>query len=233
MAAVVERLIASSNVCDNRKGSDLNELLVLSRERWRNRCRVVQLGSTPEGGLAIVCQLQVAGLTWSDGQAVRRDAFRCTIGIANTYPMSMPDVRFLDPVPWCGHVVHRDSLPEASGLPPQLQDYLRQGHGRCCYLRSSQWTPAKGTLVIVLWQVSRLIAFGKGWAEAASLNPAARDHALRLARQPGRLPLGKPLPCPRIVDSQSVRVAPADGTLTNDGDIEWGNTIEEATHDWS
>jgi hypothetical protein len=47
----------------------------------------------------------------------------------------------------------------------------------------------------LLWQISRVLG-GRVFGERFSLNNAARDHYLRLARD-GQLPLGEPLPLPR------------------------------------
>ncbi len=230
---IIERLLASENVCDNRKGNDLNELLILSHKRWRDMFHILRVGSTPEGALAVVCRLQATGLIWSGGQAVRHDSFHCVVGITNSYPLSMPSVQFLEPVPWCGHVVHKDFLPEVSTLSAQWHEYLRQGHGRCCYLRSSQWSPATGTLAIVLWQVSRLVTLSKEWAESVSLNPAARDYALRLIREDGRLPLGESLPYPHDIVSEIAQSNfAAEGLLEGD-DIDWSDENEEVARDAS
>ena len=58
MEEIIGQLMASENVCDNRKGVDLTQLLTLSRGRWRGRFGILRLGSTPEGGLAVVCALE-------------------------------------------------------------------------------------------------------------------------------------------------------------------------------
>jgi hypothetical protein len=179
---VIGRLLASTNACDNRKGIDLRELLTLSRGRWRNRLEILQLGSTPERALVTVCRLQLAGLGWSDGQPTRQDSFVCAVSIPSCYPLSLPGAQFLGAIPWCGHVVHKDFLPEESRLPSHLQEYLRLGHGKCCYMRSSQWMPDACTLAIVLWQVSRLVTLEKSYGEPASLNPTGRGERPIAAR---------------------------------------------------
>jgi len=221
--AIIERLTASENVCDNRRGADLQELLTLSRGPWRERFEILRFASMEEGALAVVCRLSVTGLVCRDGQPVRHGAFVCALGIPNSYPLAPPTVQFLGTIPWCGHVVHKDFLPEVSQLPPFLQEYLRQGHGRCCYVRSSQWRADVGTLAIALWQVSRLVSFDKTRGEVASLNPMARDYARRLAEDGGSVPLGPPLPYPRVDDLEQVgATAVAETPRTVEGDdVEW------------
>lgn len=230
---IIDRLSASRNVCDNRKAADLRELIALAGGAWRGCFEILRFGSMPEGGLAIVCRLKVAGLIWSNGQPVPHDTFVCALGIPNSYPLAAPTVQFLGTVPWCGHVVHRDFLPDASHLPSYLQEYRRLGHGRCCYVRSSQWRPDTGTFAVVLWQVSRLVSLAKGQGEAGSLNPAARDHAQRLATEGGSLPLGRALPYPREDDLERVAAA-AVGEFSrqgNEDDVEWVTEDRETSRD--
>jgi hypothetical protein len=92
-------------------------------------------------------------------------------------------------------VVSLSHAPEAAGLPPELQEFLRRGaEGACCYLKSSQWSAnASLGLPFVFWQLSRLLVFENIHGERASLNPIARDWAIR---HESELPLGPPLPWP-------------------------------------
>ena len=228
-ADIVQRLVASKNVCDQRKGADLQELVALSRGPWGSRVEVLEFGSLPEGGLAVVCRLSVPGLIWSEGQPIRHGDFVCVLGIPNSYPLAPPTVQFLGAIPWCGHVVHKDSMPDVSQLPAFLQEYRRQGHGRCCYIRSSEWRADIGNLAIVLWQVSRLVSLAKDWGEIASLNPSARDYRQRLAEQTGRLPLGHPLPYPweESVGQIGAAALAASPQTSPDEDVEWTAKEEE------
>lgn len=234
MEEIIGQLMASENVCDTRKAVDLTQLLTLSRGRWRDRFGILRMGSTPEGGLAVVCGLEAAGLIWSGDAPVDHGSFICAVSIQNNYPLCVPGVQFLRPVPWCGHVVHKDFLPEASWLPAHLQGYLRQGHGRCCYVRSSQWGSDTGSLAIALWQVSRLVTLTKEHGESGSLNPTARDYALRLGEEGGRLPLGPPLPYPHDDGAEAadtVVVAAAAAPDEDAADIEWIDRKEEPDPD--
>lgn len=221
---IIDQLLRSENVCDERKGSDLKQLVQLMEGRWAGRFNILRTAGTLERSLLIVCRLGVSGLIWAGNRPIPNDDFVCTAAIPNYYPLSQPDVRFIGKIPWCCHVVHKDFLPNTTELPADLHEYLRQGDGNCCYMRSSQWSPS-ATLALVFWQVSRLLTFGKSQGEAGSLNPAARDHMLRLTRQGDQLPLGDPLPYPyddSMEDSQKISVEPA---CVNDDeadeDVEW------------
>ena len=72
----------------------------------------------------------------------------------------------------------------------------------------------------------------EGQGEAVSLNPAARDYALRLAGEQGRLPLGAPLPYPHDDGGEGNANANA-FEEDEDDDVEWTNENEEATQDVS
>jgi len=228
---IVKQLLASENVCDQRKGRDLQQLLQLSQGSWRSRFEVLGARTTTDRSLVILCRLQVVGLIWSGDKPVSNNTFICALGIPNNYPLSKPWVKFLGQIPWCCHVVHRDFVPDSKGLPANLQEYLRQGAGNCCYTRTSQWTPSV-TLAIVIWQVSRLLTFSKVWGEAGSLNLAARDYALRTAKEGKiRLPLGEPLAYPHDkypFDGEEVFLDETAQDSETEEDIEWVIQPEES-----
>lgn len=228
---IVQQLLASENVCDQRKGRDLQQLLQLSHGLWRSRFEILGVRTTSDRSLVILCRLQVVGLIWSGDNPVKYNTFICAVGIPNNYPLSKPWIKFLGQIPWCCHVVHQDFVPDTKGLPANLQEYLRQGAGNCCYTRTSQWTPSL-TLAVVIWQVSRLLTFSKVWGEAGSLNLAARDYALRSAKEGKiQLPLGEPLTYPHDEHPFDGEEAFLNGA-TQDGetgeDIEWDIQLEDS-----
>jgi hypothetical protein len=218
LALILHVLTMSANVCDRRKVRDLRGLEAFCRGPWRDRFEIVKAGSMPDRSLGMVCALRANGLVWANGAPQAHDIFAFVLGLPPNYPVAIPSVRFLDPVPWSPHVVHADFLPPLNGLPAEFQEYVRQGHGHCCYLRTFQWTPdaATHTLATVAWQISRILTLSKSWAEVNSLNLVARDHALRLARE-GAVPLGAPLPCPTAPPD----AAAADDEDGEDPDVEW------------
>jgi len=226
---IVNQLLASENICDKRKGSDLLELLQLSRSLWQGRFDIVGIGgSAQERALVIVCAIQATGLIWADGGPKRHNKFICTLGIPHNYPLSKPNVRFLRDIPFCCHVVHREFVPEAKRLSSRLYEYLRNGEGCCCYIQSADWTPSL-TLSIVLWQVSQLLTFAKSHGEAGSLNPAARDYMQRCIEN--KLPLGKSLPYPH---DQVEILRPLHKKVKGKQDIEWiSEKFDEVAYDAS
>ena len=195
-------------------------LRVLGRVLWANRFEILGFGGRPDGALSMLCRLRATGLIWQ-GEPGPHDTFTFTVDIPRYYPLSPPGIRFVEPVPFCPHVVHEQFLPAMEHVPPEFQAYLRAGgHGNCCYLRSSQWSsdPATHDLAIVVWQLSRVVTLGKAVGEVQSLNPRARDHALRLA-QADRLPLGKSLPYPSD-HGEETQTTPCADEFAED-DIAW------------
>jgi len=227
---VVGQLLASKNGSDRRKGNDFSTLMNLGLGQWQGRFELLGFASGPRRYLAGICAMQADGLVWSAGQPTPNSTWLFTIGVAPNYPKIMPVVGFQRPMCWCPHVVHRDFLPRADGLPPELQEYLREGEGHCCYMRSEDWAADAAThnLAIVVWQVSRILTLSKWWGEVNSLNKAARDHALRL-KEEGRLPLGRPLAMPQLGWHEEGSVETATGVAQGDedDDIEWCETQKE------
>lgn len=225
---IVNRLLRSPSVCDQRKALDLQNLLALGAGRWKGRFAVVQFAGMADQALGVVCSLKVPGLVWSGGAPAPWDTWLFVLVIPHNYPLSPPSVQFLDrTLPWCSHVVHRDFLPEApADLPPEFQALIREGSGHTCLLRRGDWSPAAAShnCAVVVWLLSRVISLNKTHAEAASLNKAARDYTLRLERE-GRLPLGEPLPYPDpgAGPGEGWVEARADGGPATGGDIEWSD----------
>lgn len=212
MEGVIGRLLASASHCDKRKGVDLGGLLELARGAWQGRFGVLGFAAATRGALAAVCALSgTRSLVRADELG---DAFRFALVIPPRYPLSMPHVQFLDPVPFSPHVVHPESLPDPAGLPAELQGYIRQGVGYMCYLKADQWNAARGSLALAVWQVSRILS-GRVHGESASLNRAARDYLLRMrAAGDQRIVLGPPLSYPIDLKRPAVAASP-------NGDIEW------------
>jgi hypothetical protein len=195
-ADVIERCLASPNACDQRKGADLDHLAAQARHGWDRRFAIEGFAAAARLSLTALCRLHVHGLASLNGRVGPQECFRFALAIPHRYPLSLPVVKFVGDIPYSPHVVHRDFMPESAGLPPELQEYLRMGEGYCCYLRSSQWSiDLSSNLALVVWQVSRLLTLDKVFGEMGSLNPSARDYALRL-RDEGKTPLGPSLPYP-------------------------------------
>jgi len=204
---VIRQLLASDSVCDLRKGNDLARLHTLSQGPWAGRFAFLGFGGNPDGSFTMLCRVHTTGLVWQ-GEALPHDVFTFAAVISRYYPLSLPRIKFADPVPYCPHVVHKEFLPPMAHVPTEFQEYVRKGgHGNCCYLRASQWSSDSAThnLAVVAWQVSRVLTLGKAFGEAQSLNPAARDHARRLAED-HRLPLGDSLPYPHDDEQQQPTV---------------------------
>lgn len=222
---VAGRYLASANTSDQRKGHDLAVLRRLAAGLWAGRFAVPACGSGPGRELVLLCRMGATGLIWSGERAVRHDDFAFAMLVPHTYPLAMPQVRFVQVVPFNPHVVHREHLPALGHLSAELQAYLRQGHdGVCCYLRSAQWSPDTScNLALVVWQVSRILTGKARHGEVNSLNPAARDEMLRLAEEK-KLPLGDPLAYPHEEDAaeegETPEAEPAFAFAEGE-DIEW------------
>jgi hypothetical protein len=176
---VTERLAASGNVCDQRKGRDLEELLELSETIWRDRFSLEGFLSGARRMLLAVCTFTgVRSFIW-EGKPGMAERFRFVIGMTPDYPLSLPAIKFQEPIPYSPHVVHPAFLPDdLAGLSGELQEYLRNGRGCMCYVHSQQWSPTTDSLAIACWEASRILA-GRFHAEAGSLNQSARDFMLR------------------------------------------------------
>jgi hypothetical protein len=151
--------------------------------------------------------------------------------VPHSYPLSVPAVRFTGAVPHCPHIVHASFLSNTAGMPSELQQFLRLGHGYCCYIRAAQWSSdISYCLALVIWQVSRILVLDKVFGEAVSLNASARDCALRL-REEGKTPLGLPLPHPALRRSPDSHASPthveAKRLDSDNDDIDW---IEDGNH---
>lgn len=229
LGPIAAQFLASPNLIDQRKGRDLEELAALGRGAWKDRFQVLRCGSGPERSLIVVAAVLARGLVWEGNRPRPHDAFVLALIVPHTYPLSPVEVRFLDggaagagvTVPFNPHVVHRDHPPDMTGLPPDLQAHLRDGHGACCYVRHSQWSAdASNSLAAVVWQVSRVLT-GLVFGEAHSLNPSARDVMLRMGAE-GRLPLGPALPYPHAgSELPAAAEASAAAGGAEDADIQW------------
>ena len=227
--AVLRGLEQSPNVCDQRKLHDLLQLQALGAGMWHGVCGLLCFAPAADRCLLAICGLRVAGEVWSPVESRPVPCREWVLGLAipHRYPLSGPGVLFLPPaVPFNSHVVHA-SFPAATDLSAELQEFMRNGHGHCCYLRKAEWSrdAATHTLAAVVWQVSRILTLSKIYAEANSLNRAARDHALRLTAA-GQTPLGPALPCPYQAPpgvGTSGAGAAAGVLLGDDGpdDVEW------------
>ena len=221
---VIQSLLQSEDVRDERKALDIQYLDSLSKGQWRERFEVIDFAHAQARALAVICLLRTAGLVWAGNGPARQDAFVFALVLPHTYPLSPPTVRFLKTVPWCCHVVHESFLPEAADLPPDLQAYLREGHGHCCFMKGNEWTSdvAVNNLATVVRQVSRIVSLATWHGELNSLNPTALDHAQRM-RKRGELPLGPALPYPREDGGQD---AAGDGAAPD------GDGVEEEAVEW-
>jgi len=218
---VVQRLLASANVCDQRKGRDLAQLLDLSRGPWAGRFQVLGFRPGPDRSLGVVCLMRANGLLRSGAQPEPLDTWFFVLAVPHSYPLAAPVARFIRAIPYCGHVVHPRFLPDLTRLPAELQEHLREGAGHVCWVRSGQWTAdASNSLAVAVWHVSRLITFAKSHGEAGSVNPSARDYALREA-EAGRLPLGPPLPYPLENGAPGAADCTAATDEAGDDDVEW------------
>jgi hypothetical protein len=219
---IIDALGASANACDQRKSVDLGELLALGDGVWRGRFALTGFQQGPERSLVALCQLRTPGLVWSGNRAVEHDDFHFALCIPHRYPLAMPIVRFLPPIPYSPHVVLAAHLPEMTGLPASLQEYIRAGEGNCCFMLSSQWDARRSTLAMVVFQISRVVSFTKIHGEVSSLNHVARDTALRLQRE-GRLPLGMCLPYPQETEGAGAEPAAPGGAIEDDIEVVEGS----------
>jgi hypothetical protein len=193
---VIRQLRESTNVCDQRKGHDLEEVVTLTRTAWADRLTVCGFLKGARRSLLAVCSLTgTKGLVWEGAPAVA-DRFRFVAGMNPDYPLSLPFFKFLTPaIPWNPHCVHPAFVPgDTAGLPAEMQAYLREGQGNLCYIQWHQWNAKNDSLAVAIWDMSRILS-GRFHAEAASLNHAARDYMLR--GECG-VELGPPLPYPRF-----------------------------------
>lgn len=223
--SLAARLMASPNVCDQRKGRDLARLQQLSTGVWRGSFTLQAAAPLGEHRvIALAGRLGVQSLAWNGQEPYPHDRWTVLIGLEHHYPLAMPQVRFVgEPIPYNPHVMHRDHVPDEATIPAELRHFLvqlREGYdGGCCYMASAQWeTSPEFDLAMVLWQVSRILTGVRIHGEQAALNNHARDSYLRLADQ-GRLPLGPALPVP-----SAATVAPAEqqaDPVEEDGIMEW------------
>lgn len=189
-------LAESSNPRDSREGTEI-DLLEPCPDEWRGRF-ALRGGTSARGGLGLLMDLVADGAIWTpNGPSPHRD-WQMLIIFPDHYPISQASVLFVDPVPFQTNTCHRDCLPDAARLDPEYHEFVRRGHGSCCYMSRSDWSTDFTThnLALVVWQLSRLITYSTFRGEGrATLNSKAFDHAMRL-RDQGRLPLGPPLPFP-------------------------------------
>ena len=187
----IAALAASSNVCDQAKAGNIDEMRSLLAGRWRDRVELLAVRSRPEDrSLVIVLRIHARGRAYDPAAgAVPADQFVVAIALPHNFPLVMPEVCFLGPdVPWSAHVVHRHA-PVPSSLSPEERAFIRRGHGHCCFI--DHWRRDM-TLAQVVWQLSRIIT-GKLHGERGNFNRAARDEAFE---NPERLPWGPALPYP-------------------------------------
>lgn len=205
---VIERLLESPSVCDQRKSGDLQTLKELAEGPWSGRLVLLGVDCGRQRSMDVVVQLDVPGLVWRGRPEPHRN-WTMILAVPHNYPLALPDVRFAGPaVPYCSHVIHREFLPDENGLPPELRQFVeavRAGRdGACCYLRHSQWSPlTTHNLAMVVWQVSRILSGTRLFGERGSLNRHANDHYQQL-KDTDKLPLGPALPVPfsDLVDGQ-------------------------------
>ena len=199
--SVIQRLVASPNVCDQRKGRDIGMLQELGQRAWAGRLAPMGIHPGPGGrSFFVVGRLRTAGLAWRNGEPQQNSIWTMALEVQASYPLVMPGCVFVGQEnPYNPHVTHRSFIPDAAGLPPVLQQYLRtlrEGgrDGVCCYARSTEWkSDASHHLALIVWQCSRILCGARLWGERGSLNNDARDYYLRLGRE-GKLPLGPALP---------------------------------------
>lgn len=234
----MKRIIAlaerSGDPKQQRVATEIANLHALSRGSWRGRVEIVDFAGGEDRSLIMVTRLWAAGSVWRDGTVEVRDAdWLLAVGLSPTFPLVMPTVQFLRPLPFNPHVVDRQFLPEPARLSSELQQWLRsEGHGgQMCYLASSQWSPDIEThnLTLVFWQASRVLTLARVHGESVSLNQPARDWCLRM-RDEGRLPLGPALPIPIEVGERLVLPDREDRAFGEQGeDIEWLETTKRDT----
>ena len=213
---IVERLTASDNLDDQRKGSDIAEVLRLSQDIWKGRLDILDFAAGENRSLVVDFRMITPGLIWDGGHPIPHDLFHLKVALQHNYPAFQPSFRFEGKVPWSMHVVHKQFIPDVEDLAPEIQAYLRQGHGNCCALRSWSRDVNTHSLAICLQQVSGIVSMDIYRGEAYSLNRQARDHTLRLAAE-HRLPLGPPLPYP----TEGTAPPPCLDVQTGDSDFEW------------
>ncbi|MBN2564803.1 MAG: hypothetical protein JXB46_03750 [Candidatus Eisenbacteria bacterium] len=226
LGGVVARLKASPNVCDQRKGRDVEALMALAQGKWSSRFSLVRAFPGPQRSLTLLCELVISGLVWRNQPEPHSD-WLIALGLPWNYPLAMPGAGFLRDVPYNPHVSHRAFALEPRGLSAELHRYveeLRSGRdGGICFVRASQWTAdSTRDLALLIWQISRILSGNVLYGEAAALNHSARDHYLRL-KQEGKLPLGPSLPFPHENGSLQGHFAEQAHAAVSDEDpdIEW------------
>jgi hypothetical protein len=82
-----------------------------------------------------------------------------------------------------------------------------------------------------------MLVLAKTWGEVFSLNQAARDYTLSLAKKEnGRLPLGDPLPYPhynKLENEKNATVAMLEDAKNNNHGIEWLAPHQETVNNGS
>lgn len=223
---LMQELASSRNLCDLRKARDLEALVRHSQGPWAGRFAILHALAQPDRMLVLITRLQAKGLVWA-GKPQMHDLWTLAIGMKHNYPLSLPVASFTGVVPYNPHVAHGAFVPDERGLPADLQHYiraLRMGYdGGCCFVRTSQWSPATThDLALAVWQISRLLTGAHFFGERAALNTHACSHYLALAEQ-GLLPLGPALPPPEAPEAgAAVRLrASAHAKDEEDEDVEW------------
>jgi len=211
---IVQRLLPSKNVCDQRKARDLEVLQQAVNGIWAGRCIVDGVGAGNRGTIYIAIRLQnVPGLILCNSQPQPHSDWDLHIYVPIHYPYSKPEVRFQgSTIPFNPHVLHKESRIDEETLPRELLEYLeaiRKGQeGWMCY--AAAWSPlATHDLTLLVWQVSRILG-GRVFGEIFSLNNFARDYYLQLGQE-GRLPLGPPLPLFCAFEAQDTPMEEIDG----------------------
>jgi hypothetical protein len=226
LGRVIDRLRESPNVSDQRKARDIGKLEKLAQGPWSGRLVLIGADCGRRWSLELVMQLDAASLVWR-GRPEPHHQWTLLLGVPHNYPMVQPDVQFVGNLPpYCSHVIHRQFLPDETGLPLELRQFVeavRAGRdGACCYLRADQWSPlTTHDLAMVIWQVSRILTGARLFGERGSLNNHARDYYQRLQEE-GRLPLGPALPVPW--DGAGEAPGRPDVAVGSEGDeeaIEW------------
>lgn len=206
-SAIVSRMAEEKDVKTRRLARDIQQLIDLSAGLWRDRFYLRGLGQAPDRSWQVQAEIVVPTLLNNNGKTAEPACecvvgpHRLVLGIPRFFPLAMPSVFLLPPIPWNAHVMHPDGLPgQVESLPAELQRYVRMGSGHVCYMNDSEWSgvePDFCNLANVVWVISRILTLELVHPEEAALNPRARDVFIRM-KEDGRVPLGAALPCPLV-----------------------------------
>jgi len=208
ISRVNEVLGKSDQSCKVRVRLDLENTIHMEQTQWKGRVELLEL--IPKNDVVdLLFRLDVCALVLQDEQPILHEGFALLMQIPKRYPLLKPRVQLVGPtIPWNPHVLHGAVAEER--LPVELRPYAHLGRGTCCYINNWSADIRNHNLPLVIAQISRVLTLTRFHGEAGTLNPEARDDAIR-RKERGELPLGPALPFPLLdqLDAKSHPIEPA------------------------